>query len=393
MELLKETYDTAVIGLGGAGSSSLYYLSQTKQKVIGIEQYEMNHNKGSSHGDTRIIRQAYFEGEYYVPFVKDAYKLWNELEKKTGKQLYLKTGGLNITNRAESFVEMCRIVCDIHDISYTILDNNEISQKYPYFSIEDDCIYALEEENAGILFPDKCIDTFITEAKNNGAEVSYSSIVKRIEHEDLEDGSRTYTVYFNKDGVLKSIKAKSIVLSAGPWINNFLYYLYKELPFTVDVNLVYYFKTKDDTKHKQFPIFLFSKNNKEYYGFPDVDNGNGYKISIYLQNKTFVAYDDVNREFDNEQYEDILTFCQEYLTEFKKDNMKLDKYNSCLYTSTPDKDFVLDYVPNTNETMVLVSACSGHGFKFMSRIGDHVSKLVTKTESPYTHFKIDRLFK
>src|SRR4051812_44213875 len=109
----KHIYDAAVIGLGGSGSSALYHLSQTGRKVLGIEQFTIPHKNGSSHGDTRIIRQAYFEGEFYVPFAQRAYELWAELEKKSGEKLFLQTGALNI---GENLVSKCKEVCDKHSL-------------------------------------------------------------------------------------------------------------------------------------------------------------------------------------------------------------------------------------------------------------------------------------
>jgi monomeric sarcosine oxidase len=392
-QLSNKIYDAVVIGLGGAGSSSLYYLTQTGRKVLGIEQFNICHKNGSSHGDTRIIRQAYFEGEYYVPFVKDAYSLWDEIEKKSGEKLYHKTKGINISDKKSQLVEKCKKVSDLHGLSYEILNSKEINLRYPFFNIPEH-YSGLLEEKAGALFPEKCIETYLNEASKNKADILFDSKVDKIKYDKNND--TYYITYKNvhKNDSLNTVKTKSLILSCGSWMKNILTDNFNiNLPLTVDLNYVYYFKLKNQKKLDMFPLYIISNGDCELYGFPDFNNGNGYKISIYHQNMSFTDQSKVIREFSNEKYEYVKSISKNFISEMHNDNMELIKHLTCLYTSTPDKDFLIDYVPGTKENVVVVSACSGHGFKFMSRVGDHAVKLLDKKEQVFPKFKIDRLLK
>lgn len=207
----KRIYDTIVVGLGGAGSASLYQLSKTGRKVLGIDRFKSPHHNGSSHGDTRIIRQAYFEGEYYVPFVKRAYTLWDELEKETNTQLFMNTGCLNIGTKEDRLVERCKASSDRHNVSYKIMNSKELNENYPFFNTFEDKYSALLEKSGGLLYPEKCVDTFINQARKNKADVAFDTIVENIKYDKqdklytLQCGGETYTT-------------KSVVLSCGSWI-------------------------------------------------------------------------------------------------------------------------------------------------------------------------------
>jgi len=387
----QKVYDTVVVGLGGAGSSSLYYLTQTGRTVLGIEQFDICHKNGSSHGDTRIIRQAYFEGEYYIPFVKEAYSLWDEIEKKSGEKLFFKTKGINIGDSDSQLVEKCKIASDMHGINYEILNNKDINLRYPFFNIPE-TYSGLLEENAGALFPEKCIETYLNEAIKNKADVLFNCKVEKITYDKEDDMYNIIYNNVNTNDPFNTVKAKSLILSCGSWIKNILTKNFNiNLPLTIDLNYVYYFKLKDEKRFDTFPVYIISTADCEFYGFPDFYNEYGYKISIYHQNMSYSDINNVKREFSEEKYEYIKSISKNFLSEMHSDNMELIKHLTCLYTSTPDKDFLIDYIPGTNEKVVIVSACSGHGFKFMSRIGDHAVKLLDKKEKPLPQFKIDRL--
>ena len=185
-----------------------------------------------------------------------------------------------------------------------------------------------------------------------------------------------------------------MILSAGSWINQILTENFKiTLPFTIDLNFVYYFNLKNFKQYNQFPIYLISYDDCEFYGFPDFNNENGYKMSIYHQNISYSDQSSVKREFRVDKFDNIKRIAKQFLSEIQNDNMELIKHLTCLYTSTPDKDFIIDFVPGTRDNVVIVSACSGHGFKFMSRTGDHAVKLLDKKEKAFPYFKIDRLLK
>jgi sarcosine oxidase len=380
-------YDSVVIGLGGSGSSALYHLAKSGRKVIGLERWTIPHKFGSSHGDSRIIRQAYFEGQFYVPFAKEAYKLWDQLEKDTDTQLFMKTKCLNISTLSDNLVGRCKEVSDLHHLKYNLKTSEEVNRVYPFFSVPNN-FHCLEEENAGILFPEKCNLAHLEQAKKYKAQINFNNEVIKISH-DLK--SNNYEIITNQ-GIFYT---NSIVISAGSGVIDLLKYFNINIPFSVDLNYVFYFKfrkTKQD--YGTFPIYLISYDpENEFYGFPDLDNGNGFKVSLYKQHLHFDNEAKVNREHELIKIKNqINNLCIKFIRDFdgfEGQNVYDVNHLTCLYTSTPDKDFIIDYIPE-HERVVLISACSGHGFKFSSRIGEHGANLINKTEKPVEQFKLNR---
>jgi monomeric sarcosine oxidase len=378
----KQVYDSIVIGLGGAGSSALYHLSKTGRKVLGLERFKINHKNGSSHGDSRIIRRAYFEGEYYVPFAKRSYELFDILEAETGNHVFKRVGCLNIGTKKDKLVERCQYAADKHKLEYQILSNKEINSRYPFLNIKDDEYNALLESNAGYLHPELCVESHLNVAKKHNADVFDDSEVKRITY-DRDD--KTYTIETDKD----KFTSRELVISSGAWVNDILQNFNIKLPLTIDLNYVYYFKFKD-RDYDDFPIYLISNEDHEFYGFPNLKNGNYFKVSIYHQYLNHENYNQLNREFRKENYDLVFSNCEKFINGFRKDNVELVKTLTCLYTSTKDKDFIIDYLPES-ENVVLVSACSGHGFKFTPAVGEMATNLLDKKVKPFEQFRLNRL--
>ncbi len=161
---MSKTFDVIVLGLGANGGSALYHLSKTGSKIFGIDQFAPPHSHGSSHGQSRVIRQAYHENPLYVPFVKEAYNGWYEIEKVSGKKLLLKTGGVMLGNEDSGVIKGAKLSAETHDIPYEYLDNNSIKRRFPALKPTADTVGVLEKE-AGILYPEACIQTYLEEAK------------------------------------------------------------------------------------------------------------------------------------------------------------------------------------------------------------------------------------
>jgi len=175
----KETFDVIVIGLGAHGSSALYHLSKTGQKVLGIDRYMPPHDRGSSHGQSRIIRQAYHENPVYVPFVKAAYTLWEEMERETGEKLLIETGGLLLGTEDSTVVTGARLSAETHGIAYDYLNASELGRRFPAFRPAEDTV-AVWEKRAGILFPEDCISTHLKGGMANGVSVRCDETVLAI---------------------------------------------------------------------------------------------------------------------------------------------------------------------------------------------------------------------
>src|SRR4030088_1655276 len=170
-------YDVIVVGLGGMGSAALDELSRRGQRVLGLEAFEPGHRLGSSHGESRVIRLAYFEHPNYVPLLQRAYELWAELEQRSGAKLLHITGGLMIGVPETELVSGARASADEHRLEYELLDAAELRRRYPAFTPADDEM-ALWEPHAGFLRPERCIEAFIRLARESGAQTRYTEPVR-----------------------------------------------------------------------------------------------------------------------------------------------------------------------------------------------------------------------
>ena len=177
------TYDVIVLGLGAMGSAAAQHLAERGRRVLGIEQFTSPHDKGSSHGGSRMIRQAYFESPDYIPLVLRAYELWLKLERDSGKSLLHITGGLNIGSRDGQLIKRTIAASTQHSIPFEVLEGRAISERFPaVIPLTDDV--AVHETNAGYLFPEECIGTQLARASNAGAELRFEESVlngRRIE--------------------------------------------------------------------------------------------------------------------------------------------------------------------------------------------------------------------
>ncbi|QNF34089.1 N-methyl-L-tryptophan oxidase [Adhaeribacter swui] len=374
---MSSTFDVMVVGLGAAGSSALYHLSKTGKKVCGIDQFVPPHAQGSSHGQSRIIRQAYHEDPLYVPFIKRAYELWEEIEKESGKQLFLKTGGLMLGNSNAGVIKGAELSARTHDIPYTYLSNQEISTRFPAFKPDNDVVGVLEE-NAGILFPEDCIKTHLEVAALNGAE-----ILKNVKVTTIHTHSDVVTVGTNQGKYL----ANKVIIATGPWISEFIPEL--NLPLTVERQVLYWFKTNEPSiRLDNLPIYIWEyAPGKMFYGFPDL--GDGIKVAHHHAGEP-TSPDTLNRNISPEEISSMKNVISTYFNL----NVEFNYGTVCMYTNTPDERFIIDYHPQ-HKNMIIASPCSGHGFKFASVTGKLLSQLALdeKPELDISLFSISRFSK
>ena len=173
---MSTSFDVIVIGLGGMGSAAAYHLAQSRCRVLGIDRFRPPHDFGSSHGRTRIIREAYYESPLYVPLVRRAYELWEELEKNSDRQLLLKTGRLTIGAPDSEIIRGARQSVMQHHIQHEILNCEALRKRFPIFQPPDNTI-ACWEPRAGILFPERVIQTHLELAANAGATLHFDELV------------------------------------------------------------------------------------------------------------------------------------------------------------------------------------------------------------------------
>lgn len=407
-------FDYVVIGLGTAGSSILYHLSKHSKNVLGLEQFNLNHNNGSSHGDTRIIRQAYFEGQFYIPLLKRAYQLWEEIEEESKEKILYKVGCLNVSkttmktskgkeNNYGNIVKKCKDSCDNYNIRYKLFDNgNEINDYFPYFNFkenkngeETENYKGLLEYDGGYLKAEDCVKIHLSLAKKNGSKIFFNTKIRDIKFsKELDCYVFSYNNTEDKTLNVGNFYARKIAFACGAWINEILIQNFNfKLPLTVDLNHVYYFKILNINENlkKKIPVFIIQDDEKnEFYGFPDIGNGNYFKYSIYHQGLTHNNLNEINRNFNQENFDNVKSLCKKFIKNFRDENVELINQMTCVYTSTPDCNFVIDYLPNNNNNIVICSACSGHGFKLASAVGEHVKLLLNQQIQPLKQFKIER---
>jgi sarcosine oxidase len=354
-------YEVVVVGLGAMGSSAAYHLAKNGLRVFGLDRFQPPHNFGSSHGLTRIIREAYFENPLYVPLVQRAYELWADLEKQSGQQLLLKTGGLMIGPPYRALVSGASRSAEQHQLEHEILNSTNLGKRFPMFNVEDDPI-AVWEPRAGILFPERAIQTHLDLATKLGAYLRFNEPVRK--WEPFEKGVRVFTD-------ANSYTADHLVLSPGAWMSGLL--PQPSLPLSVERQVLYWFKPASHLElfqPDQFPIFIRQyAQDRFFYGFPDL--GDGVKVAFHHQGGR-VDPNALSQDVDANEIDEMRQVLRKYLPDA---NGELHLTAVCMYTNTPDEHFVLDHHPKYPQVLV-ASPCSGHGFKFSPAIGEMIAGMV-----------------
>jgi sarcosine oxidase len=375
---MPEICDILVIGLGANGSSALYHLSTTGKKIIGFDRFTPPHTHGSSHGESRIIRQAYFEAPIYVPLLKASYSLWADIERTSGKKLFQKTGGLMLGREDTAVIKGSRLSAETHGIPYEYLSSSDIQRRFPAFLPTPDTVGLLEKE-AGILFPEECIRTFLAEASENGADIHSNETVL-----DITPTQDKVEVTTSKG----KYTAAKLILTAGAWTEHLLPEL--QLPLTVKRQIVHWFKDASLSPPARYlpanmPVYIWEfLPDRMFYGFPDL--GKGIKIAWHHHGRT-IQPDEKREDTSPEEIKEMEQIVEKYL------GMTPIYNNSsvCMYTNTPDEHFIIDRHPGY-KNIIIASPCSGHGFKFSSLTGKILSDMAMdkKIEFDLSPFSVTR---
>ena len=363
--------DVIVIGLGAMGSATAYHLARRGQRVLGLDRFSPPHTMGSSHGQTRIIREAYFEHPSYVPIVQRAYVLWDELARAVNAPLLLPTGGLMIGAPDSIVFSGAKRSADTHRLPHEVLSASEVRQRFPALRPSDDMMAVLEPR-AGILFPERCIAAHLALAARHGANLrTEEPVVRWIAAGDGVEVTTTKGVY----------RAGQMILSAGSWARKLLPDL--DPPLTIERQVLFWFDPKSAPTlfyAEHFPIHLWQVDAGEgvkfFYGFPDL--GEGVKIAGHHQGAA-VSPDSVSREVAPAEVDAMRGLLRRYLPQA---DGPLRSSTVCLYTNTPDEHFWIDRHP-AHPQVIIASPCSGHGFKFSSAIGEILGDMVTSGISQF----------
>ena len=371
-------YDIIVLGLGANGSSALYHLSKTGKKVLGLDRFHPPHQHGSSHGESRIIRQAYFEHPLYVPLIRAAYPLWKEIEAVAGVALFQKTGGLMLGREEAAVVKGALLSARLHDIPYEYLDAGDIRRRFPVFRVPADTVGVLETD-AGILLPEECIRAFLSSAVHNGAGLQTDEPVL-----DIQPDDKGITVFTTKG----RYRTDKLIVSAGAWTGGLLPGL--RLPLTIKRQVLFWFDNADPQQRVLFrpermPVFIWEyEPGKMFYGIPDL--GNGVKLAPHHRGRT-IAADDLRQDTGDDEIAEMRSLAAEWLT---MDPVYRDN-SVCMYTNTPDENFIIDFHPEF-PNIIVASPCSGHGFKFSSLTGQLLCQLAVEGRTGFdlSPFRIGR---
>lgn len=356
---MSERYDAIVIGLGAMGSAAAWQLAKRGKRVLGIEAFDINHANGSSHGEHRIIRQAYFEAPEYVPLILRAYELWNELEQESGQDLLRITGGLLLGEEQSEVVSGSIESARQHNLEYELLQPDEVRQRFPGFHLPDGLV-AVYEPNAGYLRPEACVAAHVDLARQHGAMIRTNEPV----------------IGWNADanGVMVTTgqgtyQADSLVIAAGPWTTELLADL--NLPLTVIRIVNAHFRSTDPETfaEAQCPVYIWEVPEGTYYGFPAMPES-GLKLGRHDRHDPTTART-IEREVADDEVEELRTLLDRYMPGASGEVIKT---LTCMYTITPDLHFILDQHPDFPHVSY---GCgfSGHGYKFASVIGEILADL------------------
>jgi sarcosine oxidase len=373
-------FDTIVVGLGAMGSAAIYQLAKRGDQVLGLDRFSPPHANGSSHGESRIIRQAIGEGEEYVPLVLRSYELWREIENESGNKLLTITGGLTLESQKSEaalhgrrdFLDQAMRCAEKFDIRHEILETSDIRKCYPQFAVTDERAYF--EHETGFLKPELCIEAQLQLARNYGAVVQTDETVVSVD----KRGDSGVTVTTSRGAYC----AEKVIVTAGPWIARFLPQAYAHL-FKVSRQVMYWFDIREDCRSMFAPpalpifIWIFGKGGEfGFYGFPTLD-GNTIKIATE-QFTTLTDPDQVLRAVGTEEKQSMYKdYVQDRLPGI---SARCGTAASCLYTVTPDSNFVIDVHPD-NDRIIIASPCSGHGFKHSAAIGEALAEKVIDGKS------------
>jgi sarcosine oxidase len=372
-------YDVIVIGLGGMGSAATYHLATRGRRVLGLERYEAAHDKGSSHGGSRIIRQSYFEDPGYVPLLLRAYELWEKLAVNAQREVYRLTGGLFVGPPDCLTVSGSLRASRQWDLPHEVLDAAEITARFPNFTPHSEDI-AVYEAKAGFARPELTVRAHLELARKAGATLQFSEPVLEWSQTaagvQAVTGRGTYT-------------AEQLVICPGAWAPQVLGEF--GVPITVERHVTYWLDPLGGaTGFEDHPIFINENaSGMQIYGFPAIDGPRGGMKVAFFRKGTPCTPDTIDRAVHAHEIGEMTARVTELLPALTGNCLHAV---TCMYANTPDQHFAIARHPQCSNVTV---ACgfSGHGFKFVPVVGEILADLCLegRTAHPISLFDPQRL--
>jgi sarcosine oxidase len=370
LTMVPKHFDAAVLGLGALGSATVFQLSRQGALVLGLDRFAPPHEFGSTHGNTRITRQAIGEGLQLTPLVLRSHALWREIERETGASLLTASGVLIISSAAKTshthvanFFDNTVTAARNHGIPHEIWDAASIRLRFPQFRIQDHEI-GYYEPGGGFLHPEACIAAQLDLARRNGAVIHLNEQVT-----GFEIRTRNVLIATAKGNYV----ADRLVIAAGPWLPGLLDGDLARL-FRIFPQKQFWFTPRDDLfQASRFPVFIWelSGPKQAIYGFPDID-GSGVKVATEQYDMAGVPTGTPEVADSSECRSMYDSYVAPFLPGLRATCRQV---STCFYTVTPDFGFVLDHHP-ASERVIIASCCSGHGFKHSAALGEAAAGLV-----------------
>ncbi len=385
---MTKEFDVIVIGVGSMGSSTCYQLASRGVSVLGLEQFSIPHDQGSHAGQSRIIRKAYFEHADYVPLLERAYDNWKHLEAITGSQVYFPTGLLYAGKPDEILIKGVKHSSEKYNVPIESVSKQELVKRFPQFDVPND-YEVLFEPDAGFVTPERAVSLYVDQAIKAGATIHTNEQTR-----SWKQNETSIEVVTNKGTYV----CKKLVITAGAWTDKMLPELSTRLQVTRQVIAWVNPSNQKQFELGNFPCWLIDDHTQAgmYYGFPVLSTDKfgapaGLKVAHhYPGSPTHV--ESVDRSVTKEE-EEILV---KSLTKFLPNGYEsMSVLKTCLYTNTPDENFIIDFVPESNKHVIMAAGFSGHGFKFVSVVGEIVADLsiMGSTQLPIEFLAVSRLFR
>ncbi len=353
-------YDVIVLGTGGVGAAALFHLARRGVRVLGLDRFPPGHDRGSSHGQSRIIRLAYFEHPSYVPLLRRAYELWNELENLSGQKLYHETGLLMAGFEHGEVIPGVLRSASEHSIPIEKLSATESRRRFPAHLVPEGQA-AVFEPRAGFLRVEPCVEAHANLSVQAGAELRTNVTIH-----DWKTVGSLVTVTTSEG----NFTADRLVIAAGAWATDLL--KLPQLSLQVLRKPVFWYRTKGDAYRlrNNAPCFLFEAADGIYYGFPQLEDA-GVKLAEHSGGQPVADPLQVDRTLHDTDRERIERYIAAYLPQLTRD---CTRHSVCLYTMSPDGHFIVGQHP-AEPRVCFTAGLSGHGFKFTSVLGEVLADL------------------